>query len=90
MGDHAGSEGGTKESPEFKVLSYFRSSLIGYDKARKQYFPIWVDSCAHGCNKELRSLNGGVLAFVFNEWDDEPAKVLYVDLKAGTVRMGAE
>jgi hypothetical protein len=90
MGDHAASVFGTRESPQFKVLSYFRSSLIGYDKARKQYFPIWVDACAHGCNKEIRSLNGGLLAFVFNEWDDEPAKVLVVDLKAGTVRMGGE
>jgi hypothetical protein len=91
MGDQrAASVAGTKESPEFKVLSYFRSSLIGYDKARRQYFPIWVESCAHGCNKEIRSLDGALLAFVFNEWDDDPAKVLYVDLEAGTVRMGPE
>jgi hypothetical protein len=72
------------------VLSYFRPSLIGYEKARKLYFPIWVDSCAHGCNKEIRSVDGGVLAFVFNEWEDDAAKVLYVDLKAGTVRMSSK
>jgi hypothetical protein len=90
MGDQPSSVFGSGDSAEFKVLSYFRSSLIGYDKARKQYFPIWVDSCAHGCTKEIRSLKGGVLAFVFNEWEEEPAKVLYVDLKAGTVRMAAE
>jgi hypothetical protein len=90
MGDYGASVFGTEENAAFRVLSYFRSSLIGYDKARKQYFPVWVDSCAHGCNKEIRSLKGGVLAFVFGEWDDDPAKVLYVDLKAGTVRMDAK
>lgn len=90
MGGDETSVTGTKENPEFKVVSYFRSSLIGYDKARKRYFPIWVESCTYGCNKEIRSLNGAVLAFVFDEWDDDPAKVLSVDLKAGTVRMGGE
>jgi hypothetical protein len=85
MKEHPNSEDGIRENAQFKVFSYFRSHLIGYDKARKQYFPIWTDTCAHGCNKEIRSLQGSVLAFVFGEWESE--KVLYVDLKAGTVRM---
>lgn len=90
MGEHAASADASAEDAAFKVTAYFRSSLIGYDKARRRYFPIWVDSCAHGCHKEIRSLRGGVLSFVFAEWDDDPPKVLSVDLRAGTVRMDVE
>jgi hypothetical protein len=78
-----------KEDRDFKVMSYFRSSLIGFDKARKRYFPIWVESCNHGCNKEIRDLKQGVVSFVYSEWDTQE-KVVYVDLKAGTVRMVVE
>ncbi|MBF4515823.1 hypothetical protein IRZ71_05690 [Flavobacterium sp. ANB] len=41
------------ENADFKIVSYFRNNIIGYDKNKELYFPITVESCTMGCDKEI-------------------------------------
>lgn len=41
------------ENADFKIVTYFRNNIIGYDKNKKLYFPITVESCATGCDKKI-------------------------------------
>ncbi|WP_374172836.1 hypothetical protein [Flavobacterium tructae] len=52
-----GNDDGAIENADFKIVPYFRHNLIGYDKNKKLYFPITVESCAHGCNKTVEFLS---------------------------------
>jgi hypothetical protein len=42
------------ENANFKIVTYFRNNIIGYDKNKKLYFPITVESCATGCEKDIK------------------------------------
>ena len=64
---NGGSES-TIENGRFLLMSYFRGDLIAYDKLKKLYFPVIVESCTHFCNKEIE--------FV----DDYTIKITYEDL----------
>ncbi len=41
------------ENEYYIIKSFFRGDLLAYDKKKKKYFPIIVESCAHFCNKEV-------------------------------------
>ncbi|MFH6990934.1 hypothetical protein [Flavobacterium sp. FlaQc-48] len=45
------------ENNDFKIVTYFRHNVIGYDKNKKLYFPIIVESCATGCDKKIRLIS---------------------------------
>ena len=45
------------ENANFKVVAYFRNNIIGYDKAKKLYFPIIVESCQTGCDKKIEFIS---------------------------------
>lgn len=83
----AGSIVGEQENARYRIVAYFRNSVIGFDKSLKKYFPIWAEHCNHGCNKEIRALTSDVLELVYNETE---GKVLYVDLKRKTVELREE
>lgn len=75
---------GAEENAQYEVVSYFRGSLIGFDKKAKKYFPVWADTCAHGCHKTLVSLDQNALVFSFEEWT--PPVLVTVDLAGKTVQ----
>ncbi len=41
------------ENEYYIIKSFFRGDLLAYDKKKKKYFPVIVESCAHFCNKEV-------------------------------------
>ncbi|TPG45227.1 hypothetical protein EAH81_01085 [Flavobacterium pectinovorum] len=41
------------ENADYKIVTYFRNNVIGYDKNKKLYFPITVESCDIGCDKKI-------------------------------------
>ena len=41
------------ENENFIFGSPFRGNLIGFDKKKKLYFPVIIESCADSCNKEI-------------------------------------
>lgn len=41
------------ENKNYIIATFFRGNLLGYDKNKKLYFPILVESCSHFCNKNL-------------------------------------
>ncbi len=41
------------ENNDIKLISYFRSNLIGYDKHKKLYFPLIIENCAMDCAKTI-------------------------------------
>lgn len=55
------------ENENYKVQSIFRGNLLGFDKKKRKYFPIIVESCSHFCNKTVE--------FV----DEQKLKITYED-----------
>ena len=65
------------ENDRYLIMSYFRGDLIAYDKLKKLYFPVIVESCAHFCNKEVE--------FV----DDVTIKITYEDMDSWDLNLAA-
>ena len=63
------------ENSKYKVVSLFRSNILGYDKTKKKYFPIWVEHCSRGCNKSISFISDMVLKIVYSEADNETITV---------------
>lgn len=69
------------ENSRYIIVSLFRNNILGYDKARKKYFPIWVESCAHGCDKKLSFVKETILQITYSEADNQE---ILVDLSKMT------
>ncbi|MFD3408829.1 hypothetical protein SKC37_09195 [Aquirufa sp. HETE-83D] len=66
------------ENETYLIISMFRNDVLGYDKVKKKYFPIWVESCSHGCNKEIEFIDNNKLKITYSESQNE---TIIVDLK---------
>lgn len=65
------------ENAGFKIINGFRSDILGYDKLKKKYFPIWFDYGCHGCNKKIEFINSSTLKITYIESNNE---IILVDL----------
>jgi hypothetical protein len=62
---------GNVENTKFKIVSLFRNNILGYDKTKNKYFPIWVESCSHGCDKTVSFIDDTTLQITYSEANDE-------------------
>ncbi|AWK05739.1 hypothetical protein HYN56_16440 [Flavobacterium crocinum] len=53
------------ENADFKIVSYFRHNIIAYDKNKSLYFPVIVESCAHGCGKDIKFVSENEIEIVY-------------------------
>jgi len=75
---------GSIENSKFKIVSLFRNNILGYDKIKKKYFPLWVESCSHGCNKDVTFINDTTLRITYSEANEE---MIIVDLTNMTYKI---
>jgi hypothetical protein len=66
---------GSIENSQYKVVALFRNNILGFDKLKKKYFPIWVESCMHGCNKNISFLSPVKLKIVYSEANNQTITV---------------
>ena len=59
------------ENDKFKFVSVFRNNILGYNKTKKKYFPVLVESCSHGCHKEIAFLNEDTLRISYIEANNQ-------------------
>lgn len=55
------------ENNNFAVISYFRGDILAYDKKKKLYFPVIVESCTGFCNKEIQLINTNTLQITYED-----------------------
>ncbi|RKR05687.1 hypothetical protein C8C83_5038 [Flavobacterium sp. 90] len=60
------------ENESFKIVTYFRNNVIAYDKNKKLYFPIIVESCAHGCAKTIEFVSENEIEVTYEMDVQEP------------------
>jgi hypothetical protein len=65
------------ENSQYKVVALFRNNILGFDKLKKKYFPIWIESCMHGCNKSISFLPPAKIKIVYSEANNQ---TIIVDL----------
>jgi hypothetical protein len=46
------------QSDHYRVVTYFRGSVIAFDKRKQVYFPVLVDRCAHICGYNAEFISG--------------------------------
>jgi hypothetical protein len=56
-----GSSVDSVENREYKIFVLFRFGVVGYDKSKKKYFPIYIDKCNHGCDLHASFNTGNIL-----------------------------
>lgn len=69
------------ENENYLIKSYFRSDVIGFDKRKKMYFPIIVESCAHFCNKNIEFTNQNTIKITYEDdtsWELELPKIQFL------------
>ncbi|HMZ67184.1 MAG TPA: hypothetical protein PLF66_24055 [Leptospiraceae bacterium] len=76
------------ENSKYKIISLFRGDILGYDKTKEKYFPIWVDSCSHGCDKDISFISEDTLKIVYSESANK--EVVSIDLKKMTYSISME
>jgi hypothetical protein len=55
------------ENENYKVQSVFRGNLVGFDKKKRKYFPIIVESCSHFCNKNVEFVDSQKLKVTYED-----------------------
>lgn len=55
------------ENENYIVATYFRGNLLGYDKNKKLYFPIIVESCTYSCNKNIIFLDEKTVQITYED-----------------------
>lgn len=74
----------TIENDDFKVVALFRNDVLAYDKNKKKYFPVWVEECTHGCDKNISFNDKQELEIAYTETE---ADKIIVDLSTMTYKM---
>ncbi|MGE9314410.1 hypothetical protein ACLOAU_22330 [Niabella sp. CJ426] len=59
------------ENEHFKILSYFRGNILGFDKQKQLYFPIYIESCITGCDKKIRFVSPETIEILYDEYNSK-------------------
>lgn len=63
----SGEADSTIENAHYMVSSYFRGAILVYDKNKKLYFPLIVESCSYSCNKNIEFVNEYTLKITYED-----------------------
>lgn len=61
------------ENEHFKIVSYFRGNILCFDKQKRLYFPIYIESCITGCNKKIRFVSPETIEILYDEYSNRGA-----------------
>lgn len=75
-----GSENSVIENRKYLFRSYFRGNIIGYDKDKKLYFPLYIENCVLGCNKDIEFVDENTLRITRSESDEETYSISMKDI----------
>jgi hypothetical protein len=64
-----GSSVDTVENKDYKIFSLFRFGVVGFDKKKKRFFPIYIDKCNNGCDLTASLGVGNILDIVYDLGD---------------------
>lgn len=56
------------ENEHFKILSYFRGNILGFDKQKQLYFPVYIESCITGCDKKIKFISPQTIEILYDEY----------------------
>lgn len=75
--------GGSEQSIEndlYILISYFRGNLVAYDKVKKRYFPVVIESCSYFCNKSIEFSGAETVRITYEDgsvWELDLTKVQF-------------
>jgi hypothetical protein len=73
------SEQGTKfdfENDQYKIRSYFKGSVLAFDKKNKEYFALWVPDSTYSWVSDLKFLNPQMIILT-----DHSSDIYKIDLE---------
>lgn len=69
------------ENDHFKIVNFTNGNLLAYDKKKHLYFPVFVESCVQGCNKEISFLDENTIKIGYNFFDEESFTINIDEIK---------
>ena len=71
------------ENDYWKVYSFFRNSVIAFDKMSSRYFVVYPEGCNHGCDKSVAFEGEDLLKISWEEFSGDHAVQLTISLETG-------
>lgn len=68
------------ENDRYVLNTYFRGNIIGFDKNTKLYFPLFIESCVIGCDKEIELFDNDSLRISYTEGGDMEYRISMKDI----------
>lgn len=66
------------ENDKYTVVSFFRGNIVAYNKQNSKYFPVYIESCITGCDKDIKFVGSAILSVEFTE--DSRERPTQIDL----------
>lgn len=63
-----GGEAAFIENERFKIMTYFRGNILGFDKQKQLYFPVFIESCITGCSKKVKFCSPAGIEVLYDEY----------------------
>ncbi len=79
FGLNQGSVTDSIDNERYTIVSYFRSNLVGYDKQKRLYFPIVIESCNYSCGKAVTFVSGDRIRISYEDEDEEATELSLKD-----------
>ncbi|WP_281323384.1 hypothetical protein [Flavobacterium aestivum] len=70
---------GILENNRYKVVNFSRGNILGYDKSKQLYFPIYVESCVTGCGKTVEFISTNEIKVVYDECSEKEVSIINLD-----------
>ncbi len=67
------------ENDYFKIISYFRGNVLGFDKQRQLYFPVFIESCITGCDKKIKFVSSKSIEIKYDEYSGNEVYTVQLD-----------
>lgn len=64
------------ENNSFKIVCFSRGNILGYDKSKQLYFPIYIESCVTGCGKTVEFVSTNEIKVVHEECSEKEVSII--------------
>ena len=67
------------ENNQYVVMSFTNSNILAYDKIKKKYFPVYIESCVAFCDKKISFINGHTIKVEYEDTCQDTRSEIHLD-----------
>lgn len=67
------------ENDRYIVITFTNSNILAYDKIKKKYFPVYIESCVAFCNKKISFINEHTIRVEYEDTPQDTGSEIHLD-----------